>query len=174
MFPRSRRSTDRMHPCGGCDVGSIPAGSNEQVSFVHTQRFFERNGQYYGDMRSTPRFSRGTSVIAALVLAAILGAVALGLHIAESNSANNAALTAQAAASQIPNERVTEDFEQMPPSSSQQTCMVGMDYDYTLPGTVTTTDMMQYTTTETVQAQQKQNTVCLSNASATAEIKQQY
>ena len=24
---RSRRSTDRMHPCGGCDVGSIPAGS---------------------------------------------------------------------------------------------------------------------------------------------------
>lgn len=27
LLVRSRRSMDRTHPCGGCDVGSIPAGS---------------------------------------------------------------------------------------------------------------------------------------------------
>lgn len=49
-------------------------------------------------MSSSPRFRRGTSVIAALVFAAILGAVALGLHAINSNSTNTAALPAQAAA----------------------------------------------------------------------------
>jgi hypothetical protein len=56
-------------------------------------------------MRSTPRFTRGTSVIAALVLAAILGAVALGLHTIQSNSANTTALPAAVDSSQYVNQQ---------------------------------------------------------------------
>jgi len=45
-------------------------------------------------MSSSPRYRRGTSVIAALVFAAILGAVALSLNAMQSNSANTAAMPA--------------------------------------------------------------------------------
>src|SRR5665213_241953 len=55
-------------------------------------------------MYSRPRFNRGTSVIAALVFAALLGAVALGLHAFQNNSANTAALPAEASTSQTPTE----------------------------------------------------------------------
>src|SRR5665213_2012895 len=47
-------------------------------------------------MRSSPRLNRGTSVIAALVFAALLGAVALGLHTIQSGTTNTSALPAQA------------------------------------------------------------------------------
>ncbi len=40
QFNCSRRSTDRMHPCGGCDVGSIPAGSTMHEKTCPCGRFF--------------------------------------------------------------------------------------------------------------------------------------
>jgi hypothetical protein len=72
-------------------------------------------------MSSSPRFTRGTSVIAALVFAAILGAVALSLNALQSGSANTAALPAQAAA---PAAGAV--------SQSDATCQDGEDFNYTV------------------------------------------
>lgn len=57
----------------------------------------EANGQYHEAMLSSPRLNRGTSIIAALVFAAVLGAIALGLNAFDSNSVNTSALPAAAA-----------------------------------------------------------------------------
>jgi hypothetical protein len=76
------------------------------------------------------RFTRGlpsqagTSVIAAIVVAAILGGIALGLHVIQSNSANTAALPAatDAAFNGTPTTQITPSTSAAQTTGSQQTC----------------------------------------------------
>jgi hypothetical protein len=66
---------------------------------------------------SSLRLNRGTSIIAALILAAVLGAIALGLSAFQSHSTNPGALGAEAAAAAPA------------PAGEKEQCQAGYDYE---------------------------------------------
>src|SRR6185312_9249098 len=118
--------------------------------------------QYHVRMGSSPRYTRGTSVIAALVFAAILGAVALSLNALQPGPSNTVALSAQASAAAPATAS---------PNQYDQICKDGLDFDDTLPQTVDNSNVEAgISDFADIPLQEKQIQVCMNNQQATAEI----